>query len=163
MTSFLHDDLGYLGSRYYSMSLIEYPNGNHRTNDIDFVSVKNDYLLFGETKMFIPGKDELWIDGMKWQVLKNLAEKIKESERKIFLVGTNNYHLTRPNDKLWFTTIDSVLKGETPSLTPGGNIVLHKDNMQEITREEFSELGNRLLDYYGCTVTSSITSNSSWA
>ena len=163
MTSYLRDDLGYLGSRYYSMSLIEYPNGNHRTNDIDFVSVKNNYLLFGETKMFIPGKDELWIDGMKMQVLTALADKIKESERKIFLVGTNNYGLTRPDDKLWFTTIDSVLNGETPSLTPGGNIVLHKDNMDKITREEFSDLGNRLLDYYGCTPTSPTTSNDSWA
>ena len=163
MTSFLRDDIGYLGSRYYSMSLIEYPNGNHRTNDIDFVSVKNNYLLFGETKMFIPGKDELWIDGMKMQVLTALADKIKESERKIFLVGTNNYGLTSPDDKLWFTTIDSVLSGETPSLTPGGNIVLHKDNMVKITREEFSDLGNRLLDYYGCTATSPTTSNGSWA
>ena len=159
MTSYLRDDLGYLGSRCYSMGLIEYPNGNNRTNDIDFVSVKNNYLLFGETKMFIPGKDEIWIDGMKWQVLTAMAKKIKESERKIFLVGTNNYQLTRPDDRLWFTTVDSVLSGETPSLTPNGNIVLHKDNMIGSTKAEFSNLGNRLLDYYGCTATPSTTSN----
>ena len=162
MTSFLRDDIGYLGSRYYSMSLIEYPNGNHRTNDIDFVSVKNNYLLFGETKMFIPGKDEIWIDYTKFSMLKQLAEQLDKSRRKIFLVGTDSYDLTSPTDKLWAITIDSVLSDETPSLTPSGNIVIHKDNMIPYTREEFSDLGNRLLDYYGCTTTP-ITSNGSYA
>jgi len=162
MTSFLRDDLGYLGSRYYSMSLIQYPDGNHRTNDIDFVSVKNNYLQFGEVKMFIPSKDEIWIDYTKFSMLKQLAEQIKESNRKIFLVGTDNYALTAPTDKLWYATLDSVLKRETPSLTLDGNIVLHKDNMIKATREGFSELGNRLLDYYGCT-THPTTSNGSYA
>ena len=162
MTSFLRDDLGYLGSRYYSMSLIQYPDGNHRTNDIDFVSVKNNYLLIGEVKMFISGKDEIWIDYTKLSMLKQFGEQIKESNRKIFLVGTDSYALTAPTDKLWYTTLDSVLKGETPSLTLDGNIVLHKDNMIKATREGFSELGNRLLDYYGCTTTP-ITSNGSYA
>ena len=65
MTSFLRDDIGYLNSRQYAMSLIRYPNGSYKTNDIDFVSFENERLLIGECKQFVKGKNEIWFDNTK--------------------------------------------------------------------------------------------------
>ena len=58
MTNTLNDEIAYLNSREYAMGLIQYPDGNNATNDIDFVSTsfKNEVLLFGECKQFVNGK-----------------------------------------------------------------------------------------------------------
>ena len=149
MTTFLRDDLGYLNSRYYAMSSILYPDGRPRANDIDFVSFKNDFIELGECKLFVCGKNELWVDSTKFDMLKLLAKKIEKTSRKIFFVGTDSYNLTRPTDMMRFTTLDSVLSGETPSRTSSGNIIIEKDDMIKSTREGFSELSNGLLDHYG--------------
>ena len=147
MTNTLNDEIAYLNSREYAMGLIQYPDGNNATNDIDFVSTsfKNEVLLFGECKQFVNGKNEIWIDRTKWYMLKLLASKIKQTSRKIFLVGTNNYSLARPTDILWQTTLDSVLRRETPAQTCCGNIIIQKEDMIPTTREAFSELANQLL------------------
>ena len=145
MASILRDDIGYLNSRHYAMSLIQYPNGNYKTNDIDFVSFENERFLFGECKHFVTGKNEIWIDNTKFHMLKLLNSKIEQTSRKIFLTGTDSYDLTRPTDILWQTTLDDVLRGGTPYQTCGGNIIIQKEDMIPITREAFSELGNRLL------------------
>ena len=154
MTTFLRDDLGYLNSRYYAMSSINYPDGRQRTNDIDFVSFKNNFIELGECKLFVAGKSEMWIDATKFNMLKLLANQIKKINRKIFFVCTESYNLTRPTDMMHFTTLDSVLSGETPSKTCSGNIIIEKDNMIKATREGFSELCNGLLDHFGHSITS---------
>ena len=145
MASILRDDIGYLNSRHYAMSLIRYPNGSYKTNDIDFVSFENERFLFGECKQFVNGKNELWLDNTKVNMLKLLGKKIEQTSRKIFLTGTDSYDLTRPTDILWQTTLDSVLRRETPAQTCCGNIIIQKEDMIPITREAFSELGNQLL------------------
>ena len=145
MTSFLRDDIGYLNSRHYAMSLIRYPNGSYKTNDIDFVSFENERFLFGECKQFVNGKNEIWIDYTKFNMLKLLAKKIEQTSRKIFLVGTDSYDLTRPTDTLRQTTLDDVLRGETPYQTCSGNIIIQKEDMIPFDRQAFSELGNQLL------------------
>ena len=149
MTSFLNDDYGYLNSRRYAMTSIQYPDGRPRTNDIDFVSFKNDFIELGECKLFVAGKSEMWIDATKFNMLKLLANQIKKINRKIFFVGTESYNLTSPTDMMHFTTLDSVLSGETPSKTCSGNIIIEKDDMIKSTREGFSELSNGLLEHYG--------------
>ena len=145
MATYLRDDIGYLNSRQYAMSLIRYPNGSHKTNDIDFVSFENERFLFGECKQFVNGKNELWLDNTKVNMLKLLGKKIEQTSRKIFLTGTDSYDLTKPTDILWQTTLDDVLRGGTPYQTCGGNIIIQKEDMIPITREAFSELGNQLL------------------
>ena len=154
MTTFLRDDFGYLNSRRYAMTSIQYPDGRPRTNDIDFVSFKNDFVELGECKLFVSGKSEMWSDSTKFNMLKLLANQIKKINRKIFFVGTESYNLTRPTDMMHFTTLDSVLSGETPSKTCSGNIIIEKDNMIKATREGFSELCNGLLDHFGHNITS---------
>ena len=154
MTGFLNDDYGYLNSRRYAMSSINYPDGRQRTNDIDFVSFKNNFIELGECKLFVAGKSEMWIDATKFNMLKLLANQIKKINRKIFFVGTESYNLTSPTDMMHFTTLDSVLSGETPSKTCSGNIIIEKDNMIPSTREGFSELCNGLLDHFGCNIRS---------
>ena len=154
MTSFLNDDYGYLNSRRYAMSSIIYPDGRPRTNDIDFVSFKNNFIELGECKLFVAGKSEMWIDATKFNILKLLANQIKKINRKIFFVGTESYSLTKPTDMMYFTTLDSVLSGETSSKTCSGNIIIEKDNMIPATREGFSELCNGLLDHFGRNIKS---------
>ena len=149
MTTFLRDDFGYWNSSRYAMTSIQYPDGRPRTNDIDFVSFKNDFVELGECKLFVSGKSEMWIDSTKFNMLKLLANQIKKINRKIFFVGTESYNLTSPTDMMHFTTHDSVLSGETPSKTCSGNIIIEKDNMIRATREGFSELCNGLLDHFG--------------
>ena len=75
MASILRDDIGYLNSRHYAMSLIQYPNGNYKTNDIDFVSFENERFLFGECKQFVKGKNEIWIDNTKLNMLEQLRKQ----------------------------------------------------------------------------------------
>ena len=154
MTTFLRDDFGYLNSRRYAMTSIQYPDGRPRTNDIDFVSFKNDFIELGECKLFVCGKNEMWIDSTKFNMLKLLANQIKKINRKIFFVGTESYSLTRPTDMMYFTTLDSVLSGETPSQTCSGNIIIEKDDMIKSNREGFSELCNGLLDHFGHNIRS---------
>ena len=154
MTTFLRDDLGYLNSRRYAMTSIQYTDGRPRTNDIDFVSFKNDFIELGECKLFVCGKNEMWIDSTKFNMLKLLANQIKKINRKIFFVGTESYSLTRPTDMMYFTTLDSVLSGETPSQTCSGNIIIEKDDMIKSSREGFSELANGLLDHFGRNIRS---------
>ena len=154
MTTFLRDDLGYLNSRRYAMTSIQYTDGRPRTNDIDFVSFKNDFIELGECKLFVCGKNEMWIDSTKFNMLKLLANQIKKINRKIFFVGTESYSLTRPTDMMYFTTLDSVLSGETPSQTCSGNIIIEKDDMIKSNREGFSELCNGLLDHFGRNIRS---------
>jgi len=154
MTTFLRDDLGYLNSRRYAMTSIQYTDGRPRTNDIDFVSFKNDFIELGECKLFVCGKNEMWIDSTKFNMLKLLANQIKKINRKIFFVGTESYSLTSPTDMMYFTTLDSVLSGETPSKTCSGNIIIEKDDMIKSSREGFSELANGLLDHFGRNIRS---------
>jgi len=149
MASFLRDDMGYLNSRVYAMSLIQYKDGRPRANDIDFISFKNDFVIIGECKLFVHGKNELWIDPTKYNMFKILAKGIQKNNRKIFYVGTNSYDSTRANDLVWAITHDSVASGETPHETCSGSIILQKEDMIPYTREAFSELGNHLLDHYG--------------
>ncbi|NWK05698.1 hypothetical protein HX833_06425 [Marine Group I thaumarchaeote] len=131
------------------MTSIQYPDGRPRTNDIDFVSFKNDFIELGECKQFVAGKSEMWLDSTKIAMLKLFGKIIGKFNRKIFLTGTDSYSLTRPTDFMYFTTLDSVLSGETPSKTCSGNIIIEKDNMIKSTREGFSELCNGLLDHFG--------------
>ena len=145
MATYLRDDIGYLNSRQYAMSLIRYPNGSYKTNDIDFVSFENERFLFGECKQFVNGKNELWLDNTKVNMLKLLGKKIEQTSRKIFLVGTDSYDLTKPTDTLRATTLDDVLRGGTPYQTCAGNIIIQKEDMIPYNREGFSELGNQLL------------------
>ena len=149
MTTFLRDDLGYLNSRQYAMSLIQYPDGRPRANDIDFISFKNDFIILGECKNFVCGKNEFWIDPTKYSMFNALADIIQKDNRKIFYVGTDSYGCTKPTDLVWAITHDSVASGETPSTTCSGSIILQKENMIPYTREAFSELGNHLLDHFG--------------
>ena len=121
MTGFLNDDYGYLNSRRYAMTSIQYPDGRPRTNDIDFVSFKNNFIELGECKLFVCGKNEMWVDSTKFNMLKLLGKTIDKLNRKIFFVGTESYSLTKPTDMMYFTTLDSVLSGETPSKTCSGN------------------------------------------
>ena len=145
MATYLRDDIGYLNSRQYAMSLIRYPNGSYKTNDIDFVSFENERFLFGECKQFVNGKSEIWIDYTKFNMLKLLAQKIEKTSRKIWLVGTDSYDLTKPTDELRAITFDDVLRGGTPYQTCAGNIIIQKEAMIPYDREAFSELGNQLL------------------
>ena len=149
MTTYLRDDLGYLNSRHYAVSSILYDDGRPAAGDIDLVSAsfKNNGLIFGEFKQFVNGKNEVWIDSTKMHMLKLLATNIEPRNRKIFIVGTDDYSLTRPKDLMWVTTLDSLLSHETESQTCGGNIIIQKEHMIPFTREAFSELGMKLLNH----------------
>ena len=67
--------------RKTAMSSIIYPDGRPRTNDIDFVSFKNNFIELGECKLFVAGKSEMWIDATKFNILKLLANQIKKINR----------------------------------------------------------------------------------
>ena len=131
------------------MSLIQYPDGRPMTNDIDFASFYHNYLVLGECKQFVNGKNEIWIDPTKLKMLRLLGNLIEPTHRKIFFVGTDDYSLQKPGDDLWFQTLDSLLSEQVPYETCSGSIVIQKEDMIPGTREGFSALGNGVLKHYG--------------
>ena len=131
------------------MSLIQYPDGRPMTNDIDFVSFFHDYLVLGECKQFVNGKNEIWIDPTKWKMLNLFGKLIEPTHRKILFTATPDYSLQRSSDELWFQTLDSLLKDPHQYQTCSGSIIIQKEDMIPATREGFSELGNNLLKHYG--------------
>jgi hypothetical protein len=132
-----------VNSFVFSNSLIRYPDGRHRTTDIDFVAEKFGFFIIGECKTF--SLDQIRISLQKFTVLSEFFNQLPRCE--VYFVGTDSNTRVNDDDIIWVTSMERIQQGQTKT-TGDRHILIHRNQMTPYPRKEFGWYLNRKLDIH---------------